>query len=240
LEKKIHYCWFGGKPLPLVARRCMASWAYRLPDYEIVRWDESNFDVSSHPFAQGAYEAGRYAFVADYVRMLVLSREGGVYLDTDVEILGPFGTLMSDVFFIGLEWETRYGTSVIGATPGHWLPQRMLEYYDREVFEESRMSELVNVNEVSRLLMEKGFTGKNWEEFRDCDHTLPAGVFADPHRIADKDTVAIARHLYAGSWRKRGRKRFWSKVWRFLRKSPGLIGHQLQLCRYQAAIRMGR
>lgn len=234
--KKIHYCWFGGKPLPLLARRCMSSWAYRLADYEVVRWDESNFDVSSHPFTQAAYAAGRYAFVADYVRMLVLAREGGIYLDTDVEVCGRFDALLQDAFFIGLEWDKRYGTSVIGAEPGHWLPKRMLEYYDREVFDESRMSELVNVNEVSRLLMAKGFSGMNREEFDDGDHVLPTGVFADPHHQAPDGVRPIARHLYAGSWRKRGKKGALSIAWRFLRKSPRLIDHYLHLRFYKAAI----
>ncbi len=232
IAKKIHYCWFGGKRMPLLARRCLASWAYRLSDYEVVRWDESNVDVNAHPFTAAAYAAGRYAFVADYVRMQVLAREGGIYLDTDVEVLTAFDGILDNDFFIGLEWDDRFGTSVIGATSGHWLPHAMLAYYDRERFDESRLSELVNVNEVSRLLIAKGFAGVGHEQLLGRDRVFPTGIFADPRHQATSSAQSIARHLYAGSWRNRGHKGLLSRAWRALRKAPGNLGHHLQLYKY--------
>lgn len=235
IAKKIHYCWFGRKPLPLLARRCLASWAYRLPDYEVVRWDESNVDVQAHPFTAAAYAAGRYAFVADYVRMQALTREGGIYLDTDVEVLSTFDGMLDNDLFIGLEWDDRFGTSVIGAAPGHWLPQQMLEYYDRERFDESRLSELVNVNEVSRQLQSKGFVASNQEQLIGRDRVFPTGVFADPRHQAAPGIQPVARHLYAGSWRKRDHKSALSRAWRALRKAPANLGHHLQLCKYTVA-----
>ncbi|OLS62619.1 glycosyltransferase family 32 protein [Pseudomonas putida] len=235
IAKKIHYCWFGGKPLPLLARRCLASWARHLPDYEILRWDESNIDVYAHPFTAAAHNAGRYAFVADYVRMQVLAREGGIYLDTDVEVLAPFAPMLDNQLFIGLEWDARFGTSVIGAVPGHWLPKAMLAWYDRVRFDTARLSELVNVNEVSRLLLVKGFAASHQEQVIGWDRVYPVGVFADPHRQAPDGVRPTARHLYAGSWRNRPHKGLLSRAWRSLRKAPGNLGHGLQLCRYQAA-----
>ncbi|MDR0279428.1 MAG: hypothetical protein LBJ37_16240 [Paucimonas sp.] len=235
IAKKIHYCWFGGKPLPWLARRCLASWAWRLPEYQLVRWDESNVDVYAHPFTAAAYNAGRHAFVADYVRMQVLAREGGIYLDTDVEALAPFDHLLDDHLFIGLEWDDRVGTSVIGATPGHWLPKAMLAWYDGVRFDTACLSQLVNVNEVSRLLGVKGFGASAQEQLIGRDRVLPVGVFADPRREAAPGVRPVARHLYAGSWRDRSHKGAISQAWRALRKAPGNAGHGLQLCRYRAA-----
>jgi len=237
IPKKIHYCWFGGKPMPLLARRCLASWALRLPDYELVRWDESNVDVYAHVFTAAAHNAGRHAFVADYVRMQVLAREGGIYLDTDVEALGDFDGMLDNDFFIGLEWDDRFGTSVIGAAPGHWLPRAMLAWYDRVRFDTARLAELVNVNEVSRLLLCKGFVATAQEQLIGWDRVFPVGVFADPHQQAHPGVRRIARHLYAGSWRDHRHKGSLSRVWRALRKAPGNAGHGLQLCRYRAATR---
>ena len=87
MEKVIHYCWFGGKPLPRSAEKCIASWKKFLPVYEIRRWDESNFDVNAIPYTREAYAAGKYAFVSDYARFWILFHHGGVYFDTDVEIV---------------------------------------------------------------------------------------------------------------------------------------------------------
>lgn len=235
IAKKIHYCWFGGKPMPLMARRCLASWSWRLPEYELVRWDESNVDVNAHPFTAAAHAAGRYAFVADYVRMQVLAREGGIYLDTDVEVLTSFDGMLDNALFIGLEWDDRFGTSVIGATPGHWLPKAMLAWYDRVRFDTAHLSELVNVNEVSRLLTVKGFVASPHEQLIGWDRVFPVGVFADPHRQATTRLQPTARHLYAGSWRNRSHKSALSRTWRALRKAPGNAGHCWQWCRYSVA-----
>ena len=87
IPKIIHYCWFGGKELPIEVKKCIASWRKMCPDYEIIRWDESNFDVGQHPFVREAYKAKAWAFVSDYARLKVVYDNGGIYLDTDVETL---------------------------------------------------------------------------------------------------------------------------------------------------------
>ncbi len=87
IPKIIHYCWFGGKPLPKMANKCIASLKKYLPDYEIKQWDESNFDVNIIPYTQQAYEAKKYAFVSDYARFWILYNYGGLYFDTDVKVI---------------------------------------------------------------------------------------------------------------------------------------------------------
>lgn len=103
IKKVIHYCWFGGKPLPKSAEKCIASWKKYLPEYEIVRWDESNFDVNSIDYTREAYSAGKYAFVSDFARYWILYHNGGVYFDTDVEVIRPIDDILERGDFLGVE-----------------------------------------------------------------------------------------------------------------------------------------
>ncbi|MEG1857642.1 MAG: glycosyltransferase [Pseudoflavonifractor sp.] len=103
IPKIIHYCWFGGKPLPESAEVCIASWRRFCPDYQIKQWDETNFDVTAHPYTKRAYEAQKWAFVTDYVRLCALYDEGGIYLDTDVELVRCWDDLLDCSGFIGFE-----------------------------------------------------------------------------------------------------------------------------------------
>lgn len=99
----IHYCWFGHKPLPRAAKRCIASWRKFFPGWEIREWNEDNFDVNCIPYTAGAYAAGKYAYVSDYARFKILSEHGGVYFDTDVEVIAPFDDILARGGFMGYE-----------------------------------------------------------------------------------------------------------------------------------------
>ena len=103
IPKIIHYCWFGGKPLPKSAEKCIRSWRKYLPGYEIQRWDESNFDVNAIPYTRDAYTARKYAFVSDYARYCIVHEHGGVYLDTDVEVIRPMEDFVAQGAFMGCE-----------------------------------------------------------------------------------------------------------------------------------------
>lgn len=104
IPKKIHYCWFGGNPLPESAQKCIKSWRKFCPDYEIIEWNEKNFDVSSAPlYVRQAYEAKKWAFVSDYARLDIIYQRGGIYLDTDVEIIKSFDELLINRGFAGFE-----------------------------------------------------------------------------------------------------------------------------------------
>ena len=95
IPKTIHYCWFGGNPLPEMAIKCIESWKKFLPDYEIKQWDESNFDVNMIPYAAEAYKAKKYAFVSDFARFWILYNYGGLYFDTDVEVIKPMDNIIA-------------------------------------------------------------------------------------------------------------------------------------------------
>ena len=94
IPKIIHYCWFGKNPLPPLVEKCIASWKLYCPDYEIICWNEERYDIHQCEFTEQAYQAGKWAFVADYVRLDVLVKYGGIYLDTDVELLKPIDYLL--------------------------------------------------------------------------------------------------------------------------------------------------
>ncbi len=115
IPKVIHYCWFGKGPLPAIAVRCMLSWRQQCPDYEIIEWNEENFDINSTLYTKQAYEAKKYAFVSDYVRFYVLACYGGVYLDVDVQLLKPLDDLLVRGSYIGCEQD---GGKGIRLNPG--------------------------------------------------------------------------------------------------------------------------
>ena len=105
IPKVIHYCWFGKNELPEDAKRCIASWKKFCPDYEIIEWNETNYDVRKNKYMSDAYDEKKWAFVSDYARIDIIYNYGGIYLDTDVELLRPLDELLKDKMFCG--WESR-------------------------------------------------------------------------------------------------------------------------------------
>ncbi|KAA6348477.1 putative glycosyltransferase EpsE [termite gut metagenome] len=138
IPKIIHYCWFGKEPLPGKMQRCIASWRKFCPDYEIILWNEENFDLSISNFAREAYESGKLAFVSDFIRIYLLYTYGGIYLDTDVEVLRPLDDLLNNEAFSALEnpdygW-IGMGTAVLGAKAGSRWVKEILHYYENSHF----------------------------------------------------------------------------------------------------------
>ena len=103
IPKTIHYCWFGRNPLPESAQRCIASWRKFFPDYQIIEWNEDNFDVNAIPYTAQAYAARKYAFVSDFARFQILYDHGGLYFDTDVEVIAPMDDIIARGPFMGFE-----------------------------------------------------------------------------------------------------------------------------------------
>ena len=118
IPKIINYCWFGRNPLPELAQKCIASWRKYLPDYEIKEWNEDNFDVNIIPYTSEAYQAKKYAFVSDYARFWILYKFGGIYFDTDVEVIKPMDYIISQGPFMGCEKESGKGVNSLRVAPG--------------------------------------------------------------------------------------------------------------------------
>ena len=134
IPKIIHYCWFGGNPLSEMEMKCIASWRKNCPDYEIKRWDESNFDIHINQYVQEAYEAKKWAFVSDYARLYLLSEYGGIYMDTDVEIVQNLDRFLVHNAFTGFEDDNHIPTAIMGAEKGHRWIKYLLSYYDGRHF----------------------------------------------------------------------------------------------------------
>lgn len=134
IPKTIHYCWFGGKAKPQKVQELIAGWKEKLPDYAIKEWNETNFDYRRWKFCREAYAVGKYAFVADVCRFWALYTEGGIYLDTDIEVLGSFDSFLHHTSFIGEERERTIGTGCIGAMANTPWVGKFLQMYDKMEF----------------------------------------------------------------------------------------------------------
>ncbi len=130
IPKTIHYCWFGKKEKPELVLNCIASWKVHCGDYEIKEWDENTFDVNSHPFTRKMYQEKKYAFVADYVRLLALEKNGGIYLDTDMLLVRSLTPLLQTTLLLGKESDTYISCGMIGSEPHHPFIQAMKKSYD--------------------------------------------------------------------------------------------------------------
>ena len=134
IPKKIHYCWFGNNELPEEQKKYIETWKKHCPDYEIKEWNEKNFDINSNKYVKEAYEAKKFAFVSDYVRLHALYNEGGIYMDTDIEVLKSFDVFLKHTAFIGFEDLKHIGTGVIGAEKGNKWIRLLLKDYDNISF----------------------------------------------------------------------------------------------------------
>lgn len=133
MEKVIHYCWFGGKPLSKMAKKCIKSWKKFFPDYEIKEWNESNFNINICPFVKEAYENKKWAFVSDYARLYALYNEGGVYFDTDMEVIKKCEFLLEDDLFLGYEENQVIAAGVMGASSANnTYIKQLIDWYDRQ------------------------------------------------------------------------------------------------------------
>ena len=210
IPKIIHYCWFGGKPLPKSAEKCIALWKKYLPDYEIKRWDESNFDVNAIPYTREAYAACKFAFVSDYARFWILYHYGGVYFDTDVEVIRPIDDIINRGGFLGVE-SNRNGIYTVNpglgfaATQGTAVIGEMVNLYSTFHFiNTDGASDLKNIVEITTdYLSSKGL--QNTDEIQECcgftiypkDYFCPIDYDTRELKITE-NTRTI--HHYAESW----------------------------------------
>ena len=206
IPKILHYCWFGGKPKPPLAEKCIRSWRKFCPDFEIREWNESNFDLEQVPaYVRQAYEAGRWAFVTDYVRLRALTEVGGVYLDTDVEIVRPLDPFLKHEAFAGFEHLERVQTGVLACRKGFPLFQEFLAYYDTAVFRrpDGSMDTTTNVEILTGICRKKGLVFNDTFQVVDGLAVYPREVFCP----VDYDTMKLKKtrktvtiHWFSGSW----------------------------------------
>lgn len=211
IPKIIHYCWFGGKPLPENVIKYIDTWKIKCPNYQIIQWDESNFDLSCNLFVKQAYEHKKWAFVSDYVRLKVLYDYGGIYLDTDVELLKSFDSLLENKAFFCAESNYSICTATIGAEKGSIFIKYLMDYYSKKMF---IVNGKADTTPNSRILYDLLHAKDNYNQedniFLEEEYTIyPAEYFSPINcytlrtEITD-NTYSI--HWYSGTWKTKREK----------------------------------
>ena len=217
IPKIIHYCWFGGNPLPELAKKCIASWKKFLPDYEIKEWNEQNYDVRKITYTAQAYDAKKYAFVSDYARFWILYQYGGIYFDTDVEVIRPIDDIISKGNFMGFETDPKPQLKAdaseasinpglgMGVAPGLGIIKKMLDFYEGKHFvhEAVMRNQITVVHIATQVLRENGLKNVTGiQEVAGCfiypsEYFCPINVTTGRIHV-EKNTRTI--HHYAGTW----------------------------------------
>lgn len=212
IPKILHYIWFGGNPLTSLAEQCLASWQEHMPDWQIMRWDETNFDIAAAPlYVRQAYEARKFAFVSDFVRLWALEQYGGVYVDTDVKVLRSYEPLLNDTAFIGLEESKAHlpGTCVMGCEPHCQWVRDLLALYDGVEFiqPDGSLDLTTNVERMGAVMMKELREEQYWRRnqyiekwgLRIYTHDYFSPITFTRVMRKTKNTYSI--HYFAESWR---------------------------------------
>ncbi len=227
MNKIIHYCWFGGKPLPKLAKKCIKSWQKYLPEYEIKRWDESNFDVNLTEFSKKAYELKKWAFVSDVARIHALKKYGGLYFDTDMLVTKNIDFLLENDFFVGWESEDNVAVGVLGVkTPNNEIIEDLFNIYSKLDFHQEDMHEYTIPHLLTNLLrsnyaLKSGETKtqklKNNTYVYSRDYFYPLS-YDHKEKFFTKNTCMI--HYYDASWISPSERKL-IKIYRFLGREKG-------------------
>lgn len=204
IPKVVHYCWFGGNQLPDDAKKCIESWRKFFPEYEIKEWNERNFDVNCCDYVKEAYAAKKWAFVSDYARFWILYHEGGLYFDTDVEVIKDMSDIIAQGAFMGCETDDKCNPGLgLGANPGLGLYKEILDYYEKIHFLiEGNTTETV-VTHTSKILKSHGWVGNGEIEQIEGVTIYPPEYFCPMDYKTGKlnitpNTQSI--HWYTASW----------------------------------------
>ena len=222
IPKIIHYCWFGGNPLPEDAKMCINSWKKYLPDYEIKEWNESNFDVNMIPYTAEAYAVKKYAFVSDFARFWILYHHGGLYFDTDVEVIKPLDDILEKGNFMAYECPSEQKGAMakaiapglgLGVNPGLGLLKDLIDTYSKMhyMIDGNLVSSKTIVNYTTEAFMKSGITKIN----EDIDYSSDCYIYAPEyfcplnHHTGKLTITGKTRtiHHYTASWKTKGEKR---------------------------------
>ena len=206
IPKVIHYCWFGRGELPDLAKKCIESWKKYCPDYEIKEWNEDNFDLDKYPYVREAYDKRKFAFVTDVVRLYALYHEGGIYMDTDVEVLKPLDRFLSHHAFSGFEDEQFVPTGIMASEKGGKWAKDNLDYYNGKHFlkEDGSVDLTTNVVTITNYMLPLGLKQDNtYQDFPGLITFYPKDYFCpksykDGQIYLTDNTYTI--HHFAGSW----------------------------------------
>lgn len=220
IPKIIHYCWFGRGEMPQLAKDCIASWHKFMPDWEYKLWNEDSFDVQSVPYVKEAYESRKYAFVTDYVRLYALQTEGGVYMDTDVEILKPLDDLMHLTAFTSYEG-SKHKPPVTGLMAseagGAWVTEQIESYEDAHFIKpDGSFDTTTNTIRITEIMKSNGFCPDGLkQQYKDLT-VFPAEYFCPRQTTGEylKTENTYCDHHFMGSWSGNGKQGWKGKILR--------------------------
>lgn len=228
IPKIIHYCWFGRGKLPELAQKCIESWKKFCPDYEIKEWNEDNFDLDLYPYVREAYDHRKFAFVTDVVRLYALYTEGGIYMDTDVEVIKPLDPFLDNVAFSGYESKTEIPTGIMASVKGSRWAKDCLDHYNGLHFvkPDGTLDMTTNVVTITGMMKPKGLRCDNtYQEFPGYFTIYPKTYFC-PYG-GGRQAPAFSEHTatihhFAGSWMPLN-QRLETKFWKALGIRPHRI-----------------
>ena len=219
IEKKIHYCWFGRGEKPKLAIKCIESWKHFCPDYELIEWNEDNIDVLMNPYTKMCYEQKKYAFLTDYLRLIIVEREGGIYFDTDVEVVKSFDDLLDCGAFFGFENNDYVNTGEgFGAEAHHSIIKKMINEYDELLDGKHGTVGCPILN--TQALLDIGLERNGQMQIIDDIRIFPKDFFnprssSTGKMMKTKNTYSI--HWYSASWMP-WKKRIKAKIGRPIRR----------------------
>lgn len=206
IPRIIHYCWFGRGLMPELALKCIGSWHRFLPDYEYRLWNEDSFDIQSVPYVKEAYESGKYAFVTDYVRLYALYTEGGIYMDTDVEVIKPYDDLLHLSGFTGYEGSKSLPpvTGTMASEPGNaWVKEQLDSYLGAHfIMPDGTLDTTTNTVRITRIMKEGGFVPDGKKQVYKDMHIFPVEYFC-PRQTTGEILMTdntYCDHHFMGSW----------------------------------------
>lgn len=212
MTKIVHYCWFGGAEMPTKVKKCIASWKEFFPDWKILEWNEHNFDVNCNIYVQQAYASKKWAFVADYCRFWALEKYGGIYFDTDVEVIRPFGLLLENEAFSGFETDKYVAPGLVLYTknPNNRIISETKKYYDTIPFLDQNGERIrVNVCGIfTEILKKHGLIPNGQLQVCDGMTLYPQDYFCpfdDATGVLSISENTYTIHWYDKSWMSRGR-----------------------------------
>lgn len=243
IPKIIHYCWFGKGEMPVLAKQCLRSWETILCEYQIIRWDEENFDINICDYVKEAYDAKKYAFVTDYVRLYVMYNYGGIYMDTDVEVLQVLDTFLHNEAFSGFENEVDIPTGIMACEKGYLCFGELLdEYKDKHFLKKDGTYDFTtNVELITNYYIKKGLKQNNEKQIIDGFLIMPSLTFcpAPEDRVPKYKEEIVTIHHKSGSWvpieQRIDKNSYKYKMKIYIKRCiKGIIGRK----RYEVAIRI--